>query len=84
MMLAVARECAFLGSPIEFMDPETNIHYGCLKLKQLMHKYGENYIYVAAAYNGGSVIKLPSGMLKNQAYVDKFALELRRMNSKLV
>ena len=50
-------------------NPETNIHYGALLLKQLKKRY-KNFKDVIAAYNYGSVKKINNKYI-NEKYVNK-------------
>jgi len=70
VMMAVARESGFTGSPLKLRDPELSLKYGCLKFAQLISKY--NYTMDAvASYNAGGPYKT-NGVYRNKEYVDKF------------
>lgn len=79
VMGAVARELGFTGHLIDLCEPETGLHYGCMKLKKLFERYGSYEPDVIAGYNAGSAIKEPSGMYRNQSYVNKVDQALREL-----
>jgi hypothetical protein len=72
VMGAVARELGFTGH-FPNLCGEQGVHYGCRLLKKLIDKHFDEggYAAVAAAYNGGSPVKIDGGRFKNQEYVDK-------------
>jgi len=72
VMGGTAREMGFSGYFPELCLPSVGIHYGCRYLAQKLRKYG-NYLDAVAAYNAGTVKRLPNGDYQNQAYVDKVA-----------
>lgn len=78
IMGAVARELGFDGHIPELVDTDINLKFGCLKLQQLMQRYGDIHSAIAA-YNAGSVRKTPGGFYENQKHVDRFDSWLRKI-----
>lgn len=80
VMGGVARELGFEKMLTQLVVPENCIYIGCLKIKQLMQRYGEeSESDIIAGYNAGSARKLPSGMYRNQTYLDKVHRELETL-----
>lgn len=78
VMGAVCRELGHDGSLIEMFDPELNIEFTCLKLKQISKKYSDQNDIIAS-YNAGSPRRDPVlHRYENADYVDKVNLKLRR------
>lgn len=70
VMGSVARELGFDRDLPELCDPIIGAHFGTKKIVQLQKKYS-TLEDIAAAYNAGTVVKLPDGRYKNQHHVDK-------------
>ena len=72
IMGAVARELGFTGPYLtELCDPQTNLHYGCLKLATNLPWAKGDLRSALAAYNGGRAGNSPGGALRNAKYADK-------------
>jgi len=73
VMGAVARELGYKGPLVELCNPKLGLHYGCLKLKELIER--EDSIEDAiASYNAGQAVKTRGGFYlpgTTQKYVDK-------------
>ena len=78
VMGTVAREHGYLGPMPRLCEPELNIHYGALHLKKFSRKYS-TIEEVISAYNAGSVVRVASGMFKNQVHVDRAMRFYREM-----
>ena len=78
IMGGVARELGFEGNLSELFKPETNLFYGCKKLKQVVKKYSEE-LDVISSYNQGSPRMTDGKMYKNFQYVDKVSAVLREL-----
>lgn len=79
MMAVIWDELHFRGSAIEAFDPETNIWLGATWLKNKIRKYGEHD--GVSAYNAGSPVRTPGGLLCNELYVDRFYSYLRQLRA---
>lgn len=76
VMGAVARELGFKGLLTELLGAEAGINYGCLKLKSLLVRYG-NEDDAISAYNQGSPAKGPDGLyLNSKTYYNPIAKRL--------
>jgi soluble lytic murein transglycosylase-like protein len=82
VMGGLCRELGFQGQMPELCDPKINLMYACKYIKKLASKYGTESD-ILAAYNGGSVVKTPGGMYRNQSYVDKSTRYLRDLDALL-
>lgn len=61
IMGEVAREMGFTGRYLpELFDPETNLKYGCMKLKKCLDATGGNVTMALLRYNGGSNTDYPN------------------------
>lgn len=81
IMLQVAREYGFAGTPQELMDPTTNLDYGCKHLRNKIRRYGRVDKGIAA-YNAGSAIyKQGTTTFVNQAYVDSVMNYLKQIKT---
>ena len=77
----VARELGHMGYLTELLQPELNLRYGCMKLKKLYQKYG-NDGDVISSYNQGGPYRTPGGMYFNQKeYVDVVSKYLRELQN---
>lgn len=66
VMGQVAREFGFSGDYLtELLDPETNLKYGCLKLKQCMDRENQDVRNSLLRYNGGNDPKYPDKVLRH-------------------
>jgi hypothetical protein len=65
IMGAVARELGFTGPIPSLTVPRIGLRYGCLKMQQLIHKYDQLPLALAA-YNAGH-----PGTTAGMAYADK-------------
>jgi len=83
IMGAVTRELGFDKEMPLMLVPETNIHFGCLKLSQLLSKYAtlENAV---SSYNQGSPMKLFNGTYRNQEYVTSVLSKMRNWEFNLI
>jgi len=72
LMGGVCRELGFEGQIPQMITPELNLDYACRFIKQKQQKYGDDPCVTYAAYNAGSIRKLPSGFYVNQKNVDRF------------
>ncbi len=80
VMGAVAREQGFEGHLETLCLAEKGLVAGAKHLRHFTERYGEDYeSHIIAAYNAGAARKETSGMYRNQQYVDKVYLELRRL-----
>ena len=71
IMGGTARGMGFDGRFLsELLDPETNLTWGCMYLRNQYLRYG-CWEDAVAAYNAGSVRKRENGTYYNQGYVDK-------------
>jgi soluble lytic murein transglycosylase-like protein len=70
VMGAVCREFGYNGK-LSDIKSNLSLHYGCMMLAKLLKKYSGNIHDATAAYNAGSVRKVPSGEYGNQEYVDR-------------
>ena len=81
VMGAVARELGFRENLLKLSRVSVGSEYGCLKLSQLLRKYGTEEEAVSA-YNAGSPRRTPENTFVNQAYVDKiFAVYTSRQGT---
>ena len=71
IMGQTAREQGFKGWFPELCNNETGIFYGAKYYKGQLTRYGGDTQDALAAYNGGSVVRMKSGVYKNERYVDK-------------
>lgn len=78
IMGGVARELGYEGNLSELFKPETNLFYGCKKLKQLIKRYPDE-LDVISSYNQGSPRMTDGKMYKNFQYVDKVSEVLREL-----
>lgn len=71
LMQLLFRTAVALGFPddrtqyLKLMNPDVNIHFGTMLLKQLMGRYGNNPKDIYAAYNAGKVYKNDAGLYTN-------------------
>lgn len=83
VMGGVCRELGYHGMLTNVLQPDVSVQMGCLKIKELMVRYGgEAESQIISAYNAGSARKL-NGLYVNQKYVDKVHQELivlRKLN----
>lgn len=52
VMGSVARELGYDGTPKDFYDPATNVHFGCLKIKQCLKQANGDMRNALKRYNG--------------------------------
>jgi soluble lytic murein transglycosylase-like protein len=69
-MGSIFRELGFSENLLKVTDPNISLKYGCLKLHQLISKYGYTMDAIAS-YNAGGPYKT-NGVYRNKDYVDKF------------
>jgi soluble lytic murein transglycosylase-like protein len=80
VMGAVAREQGFIGHLETLCIAPKGLEAGARHLRRFVERYGEdNESNIIAAYNAGAARKDSSGMYRNQRYVDKVYIELRRL-----
>lgn len=70
IMGGVAREYGLTGSMLQLTDVAINLDFCGKHLKRFYDRY-KTEEDMLASYNAGSPVKLPSGLYKNQNYVDK-------------
>lgn len=69
VMGSVAREFGYLGPLQQLCIPDNGIHYGALKISNLLKRL-PHIEDAVSAYNQGSPAANPDGSYKNQSYVD--------------
>lgn len=52
-MYSTAQQYGYNDPPEHLFVPETGLHYGCLHLRAMLHKFNGNVRIALAAYNGG-------------------------------
>lgn len=79
VLFGLARSYGFKGAPVELLNADVNVYYGCRHIQYLMKRYNGRLLDVIHAYNWGSNafmdynhdgIKDPGEPYKNQEYVD--------------
>ena len=92
VLFGLARSYGFKGSPLELMNPATNIYYGCKHLDYLRKRYKGKLKDMFHAYNWGSNswmdydhdgIHDPNEPYKNQKYVDEVYTYYKSYGGKL-
>lgn len=80
IMGGVARERGFRDHLTQLCDPMLGLKYGCAQLKWLS-QFAREEAELIAMYNGGRGARerMPSGMFRNQRYVDKVCKELNEL-----
>lgn len=63
------------------LDVPDNLHYGCLYLSSMIHKYGLDG--GISAYNQGGPRKCDDGTFRNQPYVDRVFDKVRELKGEL-
>lgn len=81
IMGAVCRELGYDG-PLQLLplEPVIVLDLACKHLKKFMEKYPSEPDWISA-WNQGNAGKTPGGLYKNQSYVDKVCLELRKLRA---
>jgi soluble lytic murein transglycosylase-like protein len=53
VMYTTAQQYGYSEPPEHLFVPETGLHYGCLHLRAMLHRFNGNVRTALAAYNGG-------------------------------
>lgn len=90
VMYVVAEELGFKGEPEELFLPQTNLHFGCMKLRQL-REWASTFavpqerrtLAMLAAYNGGPGGNKPTEPLRpvNEQYAERVLATYRELQS---
>lgn len=73
------RDLGYMGFLPELCVPQVGIRWGCMYLRKLMDRYGNDVERAVAAYNAGSSRKRDDGKYVNQEYVDKVFTHFDKM-----